>query len=83
VFVAFLRQRQHFLGVLLALELLIVCLVALLVLGGLGTGDRAERLLFLLLVVGVCEASMGLALLVAMVRAYGNDLVASVNVHKV
>ena len=44
---------------------------------------RVEALVFILLTIGVCEASLGLRLLVAIVRAYGNDLLQSVRVHKV
>jgi len=83
VYVVLLRRRSHFLLVLLALELLVVVLIVLLVIIGLYEGVRAERLLFVLLVGGVCESCLGLALLVTIVRAFGRDLIRPVRVHQV
>jgi len=83
VLVALLRQRTHFLTALLALELLVIIVIIMLVLAGLKSGQHLDRLVFVLLALGACEARLGLSLLVAIVRSYGNDLLKSLRVNKV
>merc|ERR1711976_299350 len=78
-----LRQRTHFLSVLLAIEAAVVFTIIILILGRIKTGQRLDPLAFALLTIGVCEAALGLALLVAIVRSHGNDLLKSISVHKV
>ena len=80
---ALLRQRTHLLIVLLALEATIVAIIIALALIGLKRGDRIEPLVFVLLTIGACEASLGLSLLVAIVRTFGNDLIKSITTHKI
>lgn len=82
-FYSFIRQRTHFLTALLALEVVVTFIIAILMLISLDLGVRAERLVFMLLTIGVCEARLGLSLLVAIVRAYGRDLISSLTLHQV
>lgn len=68
--VTFVIQRRHLLMCLLALEGVILTLALILVL------QRSEVELFFMFVLvrmGACEARLGLACLVSMMRSYGND----------
>lgn len=75
LFFALLRQRQHFLLVLLALEVVIIFLMVVNVVVLATVGIRFEHLILVVLVMLVREARLGLALLVRMIRSRGNDLV--------
>lgn len=66
----FVIQRRHLLICLLALEGVILTLSLILVL------QRSEVELFFIFVLvsmGACEARLGLACLVSIIRSYGND----------
>jgi NADH:ubiquinone oxidoreductase subunit K len=66
----FVIQRRHLLICLLALEGVILTLSLILVL------QRSEVELFFIFVlvrIGACEARLGLACLVSIIRSYGND----------
>ena len=76
LFLAFLRQRAHFLLALLALEMTRIMLLARIIVV---SGQWVVA--FVLLAVGACEARLGLAVLVLMVRVHGNDLLISLGVH--
>ena len=76
LFLAFLRQRVHFLLALLALEMTRIMLLARVIIA---SGQWVVA--FVLLAVGACEARLGLAVLVLMVRAHGNDLLTSLGVN--
>ena len=77
LFLTFLRQREHFLLVLLAFELAGVAIIGLLL-----SRRGVWAVFFPLLVVGACEGALGLAILVLMVRTHGNDRLASVHANK-
>lgn len=69
-FLAFVVQRRHLLISLLALEGIILTLILILVL----VSSNLELFyIFVLVRFGACEASLGLACLVSILRAYGND----------
>nr|BDC91884.1 NADH dehydrogenase subunit 4L [Notomastus sp. GK-2021] len=82
LYCAFLRQRMHFLLALLALELTIVILMGGALISTTVSGIQAETLAFIFLTTSACEASLGLAILVMMVRANGNDLITSLHTNK-
>lgn len=68
--VTFIIQRRHLLMCLLALEGVILTLRLMFII------QRAEAelfILFVLLTFAACEARLGLACLVRIMRAYGND----------
>nr|ABW82633.1 NADH dehydrogenase subunit 4L [Pista cristata] len=66
-------QRKHLLMSLLSLEAMILTLTMLTVCS-LGLAPQFNTYLFIvLLTFGACEASLGLSLLVAMTRYFGND----------
>ena len=74
-------QRKHLLNALLSLEIMVLGLYLMMISSFLGSG-RSAFLTFIILTFGACEASVGLALLVALIRAYGNDFISSINIHK-
>lgn len=74
-------QRKHLLSVLLLLEVLNLGLFIVLVGVGQGLGFPSYFCL-VFLTVGVCEAAVGLSLLVVVVRNWGNDLVSRFGVTK-
>nr|YP_011035818.1 NADH dehydrogenase subunit 4L [Plaxiphora tricolor]WRI60248.1 NADH dehydrogenase subunit 4L [Plaxiphora tricolor] len=74
-------QRKHLLNILLILELLMLSLFLLLMCMGNGFGGEG-LMVFILLVFGACEASIGLSMLVILIRAYGNDYVSSLVINK-
>ena len=74
-------QRKHLLNALLSLEIMVLGLFALIISCFLGEGDNLF-LTFIILTFGACEASVGLALLVCLIRTHGNDFISSINIHK-
>ena len=69
-FITFVNQRRHLLMSLLALEGVILTLVLMLIL----TSSNLELFyIFVLVRFGACEARLGLACLVSIIRSYGND----------
>nr|QIZ12529.1 NADH dehydrogenase subunit 4L [Plaxiphora albida] len=74
-------QRKHLLNILLLLELLMLSLFLLLVCLSNGVGGEG-LMVFVLLVFGACEASIGLSMMVILIRAYGNDYVSSLVINK-
>lgn len=71
-----LLRRNHLLMSLLSLEVIILGLLLILVAAKLSsTGPFPPEMvcLLILLTMGACEASLGLACLVLMTRSYGND----------
>nr|NP_008179.1 NADH dehydrogenase subunit 4L [Katharina tunicata]AAC48368.1 NADH dehydogenase subunit 4L [Katharina tunicata] len=74
-------QRKHLLNTLLALEILMVSIFLLLVsLSNLMSNEGL--MIFVLLTLAASEASIGLAMLVILIRAHGNDYVSSISIHK-
>nr|YP_005351145.1 NADH dehydrogenase subunit 4L [Fissurella volcano]AFB78095.1 NADH dehydrogenase subunit 4L [Fissurella volcano] len=73
-------QYKHLLMILLALEALLLCLFGLILLSNWSSFE--SHLCLILLTMGVCEATMGLSILVSLVRSHGNDYVFSLSLHK-
>lgn len=71
--IALLTKRTRFLAALLSLEVLMLLLTALIPTRASLIGLSAGVCIPVLLVMGACEAALGLALLVILVRHYGND----------
>jgi len=69
--------------VLLALEVLIVFVIVLVYYAMCGVGLRVELFVFMILAIGACEGRLGLRILVALVRARGNDRLRVVRIYKV
>jgi NADH:ubiquinone oxidoreductase subunit K len=78
----FLRQRTHFLTALLAIEAALLLLATAIPINQILYHLPNSTLIILILTLAACEASLGLALLVLMVRAYGNDLIRSLAASK-
>lgn len=80
-FFVLLFQWKHILNILLRFEILILGIVfSFLLTWGLFRNDY--RLMMVIVVFGVCEASLGLSLLVRLIRVHGNDYVSSLSLHK-
>nr|QXI86553.1 NADH dehydrogenase subunit 4L [Heteroteuthis dispar] len=79
--VILLLQWKHILNILLSFEIMMLGIITFFMLSwGLGSGDWS--LMMVIIVFGVCEASLGLSLLVSMVRIHGNDYVKSLSLYK-
>nr|YP_010454159.1 NADH dehydrogenase subunit 4L [Rossia macrosoma]QXJ42175.1 NADH dehydrogenase subunit 4L [Rossia macrosoma] len=79
--VILLFQWKHILNILLSFEVMMLGIISFFLFSwGLYSGDYS--LMMVIVVFGVCEASLGLSLLVSMVRIHGNDYVKSLNVYK-
>lgn len=79
---AFLRQRTHFLTALLAIEAALLLLATAVPMNQIVRHLPNTTLLILILTIAACEARLGLALLVLIVRSYGNDLIRSLTANK-
>nr|WGW18082.1 NADH dehydrogenase subunit 4L [Puncturella cf. parvinobilis] len=73
-------QQTHLLMVLLSLELLMLSLFLLAMITAWASLNM--HLCLILLTLAACEASLGLAILVALIKTHGNDYVHSFNLHK-
>ncbi|YP_008963250.1 NADH dehydrogenase subunit 4L (mitochondrion) [Babylonia areolata] len=79
--VALSLQYKHLLSILLSLEAITMNLFIL-------TFSLTSNITFsgqtslILITLGACEASLGLAILVSIIRAEGNDYVSSFSMHK-
>ena len=67
----------HFLSALLLLELIGIFLVLAVPLSGVVGGQGFSMVVIVILTISACEASLGLAVVVHMIRCYGNDLLGS------
>nr|YP_009493562.1 NADH dehydrogenase subunit 4L [Cryptonome barbada]AWN55977.1 NADH dehydrogenase subunit 4L [Cryptonome barbada] len=77
---AFLLQRKHLLMALLSLEAIILSLTFL---ASAASFNSSETFFcIIILSFGACEASLGLALVVLMLRATGSDMVSSLTINK-
>nr|YP_009773409.1 NADH dehydrogenase subunit 4L [Dendrochiton gothicus]QIZ12632.1 NADH dehydrogenase subunit 4L [Dendrochiton gothicus] len=77
----FCLQRKHLLNALLALEILMVSIFLLMIsLSNLMSNEGLT--IFVLLTLAASEASIGLAMLVILIRCHGNDYVSSLAIHK-
>nr|QBC73142.1 NADH dehydrogenase subunit 4L [Bathysciadiidae sp. MNHN-IM-2013-40843] len=74
-------QFKYLLSALLSLEALTLSLfLVFMSMGSWGSSESFKVLIFLTF--GGCEASMGLGVLVSLIRAHGNDYVESFNLQK-
>nr|UYX79117.1 NADH dehydrogenase subunit 4L [Mitra mitra] len=84
VFMALLAlalQHKHLLSILLSLEAVTMNLFIMLFSASTNVSFSGETSL-ILITLGACEASLGLAILVAIIRVEGNDYVSSFSMHK-
>nr|QIZ12607.1 NADH dehydrogenase subunit 4L [Hemiarthrum setulosum] len=71
-------QRKHLLNTLLALEILMVSIFLIMI--SLSSSLNNEGLTaFIILTLAASEASIGLAMLVILIRTHGNDYVSSLS----
>lgn len=76
-----LFQWKHILNILLSFEILILGIIfSFLLSWGLFRNDY--RIIIVVVVFGVCEARLGLSLLVSLIRVHGNDYVRSLSLYK-
>ena len=76
-FIFLFFQRDHYLVILLILELVIMVLILGFPMVGAFMGGTSTPLILCLLVIGVCEARVGLSVMVYLVRFHGRDLLKS------
>nr|QYK19532.1 NADH dehydrogenase subunit 4L [Neoamphitrite affinis] len=74
IIMSFILQRKHMLMALLCLEAIILSLVLMLIMNWSPLPQNMTPLFIILLTLGACEASLGLALLVSMARSVGTDM---------
>nr|UJY97114.1 NADH dehydrogenase subunit 4L [Amphioctopus fangsiao] len=74
-------QWKHILNILLGFEVLTLSVISMFFFS-LGMVSFDFYLLIVIVVFGVCEATLGLALLVSFIRLHGNDYVLSLSVYK-
>jgi len=74
-------QYKHLLRVLLSLEAATINIFILLFSLSNNRSFRGEMSL-ILITLGACEARLGLAILVSIIRTQGNDYVSSFSIHK-
>nr|QBC73161.1 NADH dehydrogenase subunit 4L [Calliotropis micraulax] len=74
-------QYKHLLNALLSLEAMMLNLFVLLFCVSSGFSFEGHMCL-VLITIGACEASLGLAVLVSLIRTHGNDYVNSFSTHK-
>lgn len=75
-------NRKHLLIALLYLEAFILRLVILIPFSISVFSSQSIFISIVLLSVGACEASLGLALIVIISRTYGSDLIKSIRINK-
>jgi len=79
---ALLVKRTRFLAALISLEVVMLIFVVLIPTNASLMGLTAGLCIPVLLVMGACEAALGLSLLVVIVRHYGNDKIRSLSLQK-
>lgn len=76
-----LFQWKHILNILLSFEILMLGIIfSFLLTWGLHSNDYS--IIIVIVVFGVCEARLGLSLLVRLIRVHGNDYVSSLRLYK-
>lgn len=75
-------NNKHLLISLLFLERIMLALVILIPLSIIASSSHSIFIRIILLSVGACEASLGLALIVIMSRSYGSDIINSLTSNK-
>nr|YP_009679864.1 NADH dehydrogenase subunit 4L [Octopus mimus]QDH12192.1 NADH dehydrogenase subunit 4L [Octopus mimus] len=76
-----LFQWKHILNILLGFEVLTLSVFSMFFFS-LGMVSLNLYLVIVVIVFGVCEATLGLSLLVSFIRLHGNDYVLSLSVYK-
>ncbi|YP_112442.1 NADH dehydrogenase subunit 4L (mitochondrion) [Octopus vulgaris] len=76
-----LFQWKHILNILLGFEVLTLSVISMFFFS-VGVVSLNLYLVIIVVVFGVCEASLGLSLLVSFIRLHGNDYVMSLSVYK-
>nr|YP_010610624.1 NADH dehydrogenase subunit 4L [Opisthoteuthis californiana]WAP91379.1 NADH dehydrogenase subunit 4L [Opisthoteuthis californiana] len=76
-----LFQWKHILNVLLSFEIMLLGMLMSFIFSW-GVMSLDYFLIMVLVVFSVCEASLGLALLVSMIRCHGSDYVKVLNLYK-
>nr|YP_010400276.1 NADH dehydrogenase subunit 4L [Tenguella musiva]UQS75975.1 NADH dehydrogenase subunit 4L [Tenguella musiva] len=79
--IALSLQYKHLLSILLSLEAITMNLFILMFCMSNNLTMSGQTSL-ILITLGACEASLGLAILVALIRSEGNDYVSSFSTHK-
>uniref|UniRef100_UPI002E7707A4 NADH dehydrogenase subunit 4L n=1 Tax=Xyloplax princealberti TaxID=3083365 RepID=UPI002E7707A4 len=80
-FIGIIINRLHFLSILLCLELLLISLFFTNIIWSLAISNNFLLTnSLILLAFSACEASTGLALLVALARSHNSDLVYNINI---
>nr|YP_008593241.1 NADH dehydrogenase subunit 4L [Sepia lycidas]AHX26473.1 NADH dehydrogenase subunit 4L [Sepia lycidas]BAN81968.1 NADH dehydrogenase subunit 4L [Sepia lycidas] len=74
-------QWKHILNILLSFEILMLGLIFSFLLTY-GLYNSEYYIVMVIIVFGVCEASLGLSLLVSLIRCHGNDYVSSLKLYK-
>lgn len=76
---SFFFQREHFLIALLLLELISILLVLGVPLLKFSLGITSTPIVIILLTLRACESSLGLGVIVYLVRFHGNDLLITIS----
>jgi NADH:ubiquinone oxidoreductase subunit K len=79
IILVFFFQREHYLIVLLLLEVVSIVLVIGIPIVIFSFGIVSSPLFLILLTISACEASLGLRIMVYLVRSYGVDLLKCVS----
>nr|QXJ42333.1 NADH dehydrogenase subunit 4L [Sepiadarium kochi] len=80
-FIILLFQWKHILNILLSFEIMMLGVIIMFLFSW-GGYSSDYNLMMIVVVFGVCEASLGLSLLVSLVRVHGNDYVKSLSLYK-
>nr|UDU84717.1 NADH dehydrogenase subunit 4L [Pyrgopsella youngi] len=77
----YISKRKHLMNMLISLEYIVLSIFLMLVLTSVTTGlETYMSLIFL--VASVCEGSLGVGLMVGMVRSHGSDYISGLNTLK-
>ena len=82
IFFSFFLQREHFLIALLLLELISIALVLGIPITSFGLGVVSTPFFLILLTIRACEARVGLAVIVYLVRSFGGDILQSMRIRR-
>jgi NADH-ubiquinone oxidoreductase chain 4L len=82
IFFSFFLQREHFLIALLLLELISIALVLGIPLISFRLGVVSTPFFLILLTMRACEARIGLAVIVYLVRSFGGDILQSIRLSR-
>nr|YP_010688067.1 NADH dehydrogenase subunit 4L [Torix tukubana]WBR65248.1 NADH dehydrogenase subunit 4L [Torix tukubana] len=81
-FLNLMLNKSHFLHILLCLEVMTLSMLMFLSLKFLFINMSIPLISVVVLTLGACEASLGLTLLVLMVRSFGNDNLSNISTNK-